>query len=263
MDYKELFKQAPFALLLCSTATSTVDDRGRKKFSGGELVAFNDAFAEIIGYSPKEIRDGSFLGLTPKKYSDAEAEVLENLEKHGCFGPYEKEYYHKDGHLVPIRLHGKNVSIGGKKYIWSVIQEISTDEVEVFNKAPFGILLYRASDGEIIHANYAFAEKLGYTVSQVRERHMRHLIGQPAWDQGQPLREIMIGPDCRHVQSDHKQFIAKDLENQFAASVQGRSMKVRGEDCIWELVDWLPDNPLRVEPGTVDPFEDLPPSPLG
>ena len=135
-DYKELFHRSPFALLLCSTAVMTVDEGGTKRFSGGELIEFNQAFADIIGYTIKETRETTFLKLTPEKYKDAEAEQLESLVRTGKYGPYEKEYIHKSGQLVPIRLSGQIVKIGDREYIWSIIQVISTEELEVFNKAP-------------------------------------------------------------------------------------------------------------------------------
>jgi PAS domain S-box-containing protein len=255
-DYKELFHQSPFALLLCSKAEMT-NENGEKKFSGGELVEFNKAFADIIGYSMDETRKTSFLKLTPEKYKDAEAEQLESLVKHKKYGPYEKEYIHKSGALVPIRLSGQIVSIGSTEYIWSIIQVISPAELEVFNKAPYGILLYRVNDGQIVAANHAFADKLGYTVEEVRKRKTFHLTPRVDWQHdGERVQRLVNGTS---VELHPKKFIAKEAvagrENDvFEALVFGRPMNVRGDVCIWELVDW--GKKIKVVLDPIDPFED-------
>lgn len=95
------------------------------EMDGGFLDA-NQAFLEIIGYTDEECRNLSYWELTPKEYGTQEAEQLKILEKSGRYGPYEKEYRHKDGHRVPVLLHGTIVyDREGKRRIWSIVQDIS------------------------------------------------------------------------------------------------------------------------------------------
>lgn len=92
----------------------------------GHFVEFNEAFRNICGYTEAELKTLDYWTLTPKKYEADELRQLESLERMGRYGPYEKEYIHKDGRPVPLRLNGILI-IGhdGQKYIWSIVEDIT------------------------------------------------------------------------------------------------------------------------------------------
>ncbi|MCG6860377.1 MAG: PAS domain S-box protein [Chromatiaceae bacterium] len=108
---RTLFEQSPIGLALCEV--------------NGELVDCNLAYSTIVGRTPEEMTGLSYWELTPEEYADDEQRQLERLGTTGCYGPYEKEYLHKDGHRVPVRLHGRLLKRGGKTYIWSSVEDIS------------------------------------------------------------------------------------------------------------------------------------------
>lgn len=108
---RDLFELSPIGLALCRM--------------DGSLVEVNNAFAKIIGRTVKETLTLSYWDFTPGKYADQEARQLESLKITGCFGPYEKEYIHEDGHLVPVRLQGLLIERGEKQYIWSSAEDIT------------------------------------------------------------------------------------------------------------------------------------------
>ena len=92
----------------------------------GRYIEVNDAFLNMVGYSLEELQKLSYWDLTPKQYAEQEAEQLTYLQQEGRYGPYEKEYIHKDGHLIPIRLRGVLVTgSDGGKYIWSKVEDIT------------------------------------------------------------------------------------------------------------------------------------------
>lgn len=92
----------------------------------GMFINFNESFREITGYSSQELLDLDYWKLTPKKYEALEAEQLKSLLETGRYGPYEKEYIHKDGHLVPLLLNGMLVKgADGNDYIWSIVEDIT------------------------------------------------------------------------------------------------------------------------------------------
>lgn len=91
----------------------------------GDLVDVNTAFAALLGRSIKETLTLTYWQITPEKYATQENSQLENLEKTGRYGPYEKEYIHADGYFVPVRLSGQIVEIDGEKYIWSSVEDIT------------------------------------------------------------------------------------------------------------------------------------------
>ena len=111
-DYKRmLFEQSVIGLALCDM--------------DGALVDVNDAYAKILGLSVDEALKLTYWQVTPEKYEPQEKEQLKKLQQNGHYGPYEKEYIHSDGHLVPVRLSGQIVDKDGKEYILSSVEDIT------------------------------------------------------------------------------------------------------------------------------------------
>lgn len=106
-----LFELSPIGLALC-----TID---------GTLVDINPAYANIMGRSVAETLQLTYWDITPQTYADQEQAQLTSLKETGRYGPYEKEYIHKDGHLVPVRLQGLLIDKGNEKLIWSSVEDIS------------------------------------------------------------------------------------------------------------------------------------------
>jgi PAS domain S-box-containing protein len=91
----------------------------------GQLVFVNSAFAKTLGRSVEEILELTYWDITPIKYAEQEAAQLESLQIEGRYSSYEKEYIHKDGHLVPVLLNGLVILQKGELIIWSSVQDIS------------------------------------------------------------------------------------------------------------------------------------------
>lgn len=91
----------------------------------GQLTYVNKAYASIIGYDVEEALKLSYWQVTPQDYEAQEQEQLESLSEFRRYGPYEKEYIHKDGHRVPVRLSGVLIQENGVDYIWSSVEDIS------------------------------------------------------------------------------------------------------------------------------------------
>lgn len=116
---RSLFETLPIGLALCRM--------------DGSLVDVNDAFANIIGRTIDETLALSYWDITPRKYEAQEAEQIEILGARKRYGPYEKEYIHKDGHFVPVRLQGELITLDGETFIWSSVENI-TDRVRAERK---------------------------------------------------------------------------------------------------------------------------------
>ncbi len=95
----------------------------------GKLADVNPAYLDIIGYTEAQAKALSFWDITPKVYAQQEKVQRASLEKTGHYGPYEKEFLHKDGHLVPVRLNGLLVRRDHKKYIWSSVEDITKSKL--------------------------------------------------------------------------------------------------------------------------------------
>ncbi|MCX5723680.1 MAG: PAS domain S-box protein [Nitrospirae bacterium] len=110
-DNRQLFELSPLGLALCRL--------------DGRLIDINEAFTRILGRSMAETVGLTYWEVTPEKYAAEEQAQLESLRATGRYGPYEKEYIHRDGHLVPVRLSGVMIERGGEQFIWSTVEDIT------------------------------------------------------------------------------------------------------------------------------------------
>jgi PAS domain S-box-containing protein len=154
-----LFERSPIGLALCRM--------------NGDLVDCNPAYARIVGRSVEEAKRLSYWDLTPEEYAEEEERQLEDLRANGRYGPYEKEYIHKDGHRVPVRLRGLLVNKGDEALIWSSIEDIT--ETRTAQRA----LLESQSVFTLFMDHLpaaAFIKEAGGRVVYVNE-HLRTLLG--------------------------------------------------------------------------------------
>jgi len=108
-----LFEQSPVGIAL-------------NNFNTGQFIEVNDAFVKSTGYTEDEIKNLNYWDITPEKYKKQESLQLGELEKTGRYGPYEKEYRHKNGSLYPVLLNGIKINDSlGNTLIWSFVEDIS------------------------------------------------------------------------------------------------------------------------------------------
>ncbi|MEB3309428.1 MAG: PAS domain S-box protein [Snowella sp.] len=72
----------------------------------GHVIDANDCFLNIIGYTREELDANKidWFALTPPEHLAQDFMCMEHLKKYGEISPWEKEYYHKDGHRVAILI---------------------------------------------------------------------------------------------------------------------------------------------------------------
>lgn len=108
---RQLFEESPVGLVL-----SRMD---------GTLVDVNPACAAIVGRSVAETLQLTSQELTPQHYAEADLALVEELIQSGRYTSYEKEYIHKDGHFIPVRLSGLLIEQDGEQLIWSSVEDMS------------------------------------------------------------------------------------------------------------------------------------------
>lgn len=95
----------------------------------GAFDYVNQEFSRFSGYSVEELNQLDYWHLTPQKYEKQEQEQLVSLNEISRYGPYEKEYIHKKGHLYPVRLSGVKITTAhGEEFICSIVQDISQQQ---------------------------------------------------------------------------------------------------------------------------------------
>ena len=190
-----LFDTSPIGLVLCKM--------------DGEIVDVNAAFAAIIGRTIEETKRLSYWDITPEKYARDEQAQLIRLNQDGCYGPYEKEYIHKDGRLVPVRLSGQTIDRKGEAFIWSSVEDITEQKRAEQEKEQLQKQLQQAQKmesigqltGGIAHDfNNMLSAILGYTYISISDRAVdpesklaKHLLEiQHAGERGRDLVVKML-----------------------------------------------------------------------
>lgn len=69
----------------------------------GNIFEANDAFLQMLGYT-RDDPPRRWDELTPPEWKSKDKQALEQLLARGTAAPREKEYFHKDGHRVPILI---------------------------------------------------------------------------------------------------------------------------------------------------------------
>lgn len=156
---RNLFHNAPIGI--------TLIDSKSKRFAD-----CNPMMSKILGYSKTELQQYTYFDITPKRFHQLDRIQTEALYISGQFGPYEKEYFHKEGHTVTVLLHGESFfKNNGDRMVWLYVQDISQQKEQdkklkdslnsvkiLFNEAPEAYILTDIK-GNLIDANSA-AEKL-------------------------------------------------------------------------------------------------------
>ncbi|MFA6138113.1 MAG: diguanylate cyclase [Sulfurimonas sp.] len=141
----------------------------------GHMIDVNPALLNITGYAENQFLNLSYWDITPQKYEQQELEKLKKLLNKKCYGPYEKEYIHKDGHLINVRLSGCLIERNGRLYIWSSIEDISEhvrdtialkEAALVFENTHEGILITDANV-KVVRINTHFTKITGYIFDEV------------------------------------------------------------------------------------------------
>ncbi|MEQ1851898.1 MAG: PAS domain S-box protein, partial [Chthoniobacteraceae bacterium] len=125
-------KQMEQALLQREAKYRQLHDTMREAFASvdmkGRIIEFNSVYQEMLGYSESELRQLTYVDLTPKKWHRFEARIIrEEVIPRGFSGIYEKEYRRKDGSIFPVELHtflirdGK----GEPEGMWAIVRDIT------------------------------------------------------------------------------------------------------------------------------------------
>ncbi len=186
---RTLFEDSPIGLALCRM--------------DGTLVDVNPAYANIMGRNVAETMKLTYWGITPGKYSEQEAVQLESLETAGRYGPYEKEYIHKDGRLVPVRLSGMILEKDGEPFILSSVENISERKraeeslrkseakvrLMVLEIKDYAILMLDP-DGKVASWNEGAQHIKGYTSEEIMGEHFSRFYTQEDAGRGKPKKEL-------------------------------------------------------------------------
>ncbi len=164
----------------------------------GSFIEANQSFLDIVGYTVTECGNLTYWELTPQEYAAQEAEQLESLKTTGRYGPYEKEYIHKDGHRVDVLLNGTIIhDREGNQHIWSIVQDISERKLAEVELNRFKstldvtddcVFMFDPDAMYFIYANQGAMEQVGYSKEELEQMHPYDL--KPDYDEA-AFRELV------------------------------------------------------------------------
>ncbi|TVP76485.1 PAS domain S-box protein, partial [Thioalkalivibrio sp.] len=178
----------------------SIDGVGVLIFDGsGTLVDANDAFLKLSGYSRAEIeaRALNWRAMTPSEHMAESERQMRLLAETGRIGPYEKEYWRKDGSRSWMLFAGASLGDGtAVEYCFDVEGRRHAEAAMRASEANYGALFEQAGDGiwlanqegSFIDVNLAGCKMLGYS----RDEHVQLTVQDIIRAADAPrLRELM------------------------------------------------------------------------
>ncbi|MBT4522735.1 MAG: PAS domain S-box protein [Halieaceae bacterium] len=89
----------------------------------GKILDANTALLAMLGYSQQDLLENciDWTRLTPPEFLHLDKQAMEEAAVRGSWTPFEKEYFHKEGHRVPIAIGGSVLSEDTREYIVFVV----------------------------------------------------------------------------------------------------------------------------------------------
>lgn len=185
------------------------------------IIDCNEAYANIVGRTKEDILKSLYNSITPLKYKDVDNEQIELVTNTGSFGPYEKEYIHSDGHLVPVRLRGMILKISGINCLWASVEDISdlreNEEKILENEKKYQSLFEEIDsailvieDNKFVECNNAVVKMLGYkSKEELLQTHPSELSpekqpdGKLSYEKAEEMMNLALEHGTHHFEWVH------------------------------------------------------------
>ena len=152
----------------------------------GRIFECNQAFADMLGYSKEDLTKLTYQQLTPDKWHQMEAKVVDEfVVSRGYSDEYEKEYIRKDGKVIPISIKvwlirdeggkprgicGDDTDITERKRLEEELRKLSN----AVEQSPSTVVI-TDTKGNIEYVNPKFFKTTGYTPEEAIGQNPRIL----------------------------------------------------------------------------------------
>ncbi len=105
----------------------TTQDGIMARDQAGRMIDCNLAYAKMLGYSKKELRNLTIKQLLPEKWLEQREKIVKKVLKTGHSLVFEREYKRKDGSVFPASVRTWRLTNGKGKVvgIWSIVRDIT------------------------------------------------------------------------------------------------------------------------------------------
>ena len=210
-------------------------------------VLANPAFEALVGYSAAELAGLTSAEITPERWRESGALALEQLRETGQAVRYEKEYIHRDGHLVPVEVvvDLDRDESGTPRGYFAFVTDIADRKLaeramiaseeqfrRLYDEAPFG---YHEIDpeGTIVIMNRTECEILGYRQEEMVGRSIFDFVAEES--RAEARRAVaekvrgerpLVPLERDYVTRDGRRLIVS-IEERFRFDDQGRVVGIR------------------------------------
>ncbi len=93
----------------------------------GQMINCNKAYAKMLGYSKKELKNLAVQNLLPEKWIGPREKIVSKVLQTGHSILFEREYKRKDGSIFPASVRTWRLTDGKGKVVgvWSIVRDIS------------------------------------------------------------------------------------------------------------------------------------------
>ncbi len=126
-DQKKSERQLLFSEKKFRRLYETTQDGIMARDLHGKMIDCNEAYAKMLGYSKKELRNLTVQGLLPEKWHKQREEIVNNVLQNGHSTVFEREYKRNDGSVFPASVRTWRLTNGKGKVIglWFIVRDIT------------------------------------------------------------------------------------------------------------------------------------------
>ncbi|NMF58261.1 PAS domain S-box protein [Pseudanabaena yagii] len=218
----------------------------------GRINRANDRFLEMLGYTREELESGqiNWQQMTPPEYIPQDLVAINHLSTHESIDPWEKAYYHKDGHYVYVLVGATMISaqdcvavivdISDLKKSENALRESQQFIQTVFDSFPLAVF-WKDLNSVYLGCNEIFLQTTGFSSTS-------EIVGKNDFDFPYTLEQV------RGFRADDRQVMQSRIPKYF---IEEKLTMPTGE------VRWLETNKVPLQDvdgniiGVLGTFQDI------
>jgi PAS domain S-box-containing protein len=174
-----------------------------------KMIDCNMAYAKMLGYTKKELRDLAVQELLPEKWHKQRDEIVHNVLQTGKSIVFEREYRRKDRSVFPASVRSWRLTDGKGKVIgiWSIVRDITEQKDSQQNLEKYAGVLKKILEDR---------------TKQLKDSERLVAIGQTAGMVGHDLRnplQTVIG-ELYLAKKEIESLVESEVKNNLNESIQ-------------------------------------------
>ncbi|PSB08594.1 hybrid sensor histidine kinase/response regulator [filamentous cyanobacterium CCP2] len=151
----------------------------------GSITDANDAFLQIVGYDRADLKAGklNWQTMSPPEHAHLHQAALAELRNTGAFRAFEKEYFHRDGHPIPVMVGGALLDEAQQTIVGFVLnltqhkqaEDKIREQAALLNITTDAILVLDL-DNKIQYWNKGAEQVYGWNVEEVIDQDANRLL---------------------------------------------------------------------------------------